>query len=170
MIWNILTTVPQREFKAERELQNAYGLDTVVPYETRQRKAMGRSNKMVPYDAPIMPGYLFVANRHGPLPWRTVMGLRDIRGKVEFDGKPGTLTDAQMDSVRRMAELLRSEPPRRGRTSVGVGDKARIMSGPFESIETLVEAVGIKGVTVSVHMLGSIRTVDIRADQIERAA
>ena len=162
-----MITVPQREFKAERELSNGLGLRTLVPYEIRHRRSMGKGNRpvMVPYRVPLMPGYLF-AGAMGGLPWRDVMEIRDIRGKVAFDGSPARLTDAQVDHVRRMAESANTET-RRG---LKVGDAARVTSGPFANLGALVEAIGLDGVRVTVQMLGRSVPMTVRADHIERAA
>lgn len=167
MIWHVLTTMPQREFKAERELMNGLGLRTLVPYETRHRRAMGKGNRpvMVPYRVPLMPGYLFAGGTHG-LPWRDVMEVRDIRGKVSFDGIPARLTDAQIDHVRRMAETTKVDT-RRG---LKVGDAGRITSGPFLDMPALVESIGLGSVEVTVEIFGRPTTTTVRPDMIERAA
>ena len=165
--WYVLTTLPQREFKAERELSNGLGLHTLVPYEIRHRKSLAKGNKpvMMPYKVPLMPGYLF-AGSSDDLPWYDIRAIRDIRGSVQFGGIHATLTDLQMARIRAMAADTRNET-RKGLT---VGDKVSITDGPFRSLDGLVEAIGLGGVTVTFTMFSRPMAVKIRPDQIERAA
>lgn len=165
--WYVLTTLPQREFKAERELSNGLGLHTLVPYEIRHRKSLAKGNKpvMVPYRVPLMPGYLF-AGSSDDLPWYDIRAIRDIRGSVQFGGIHATLTDTQMSRIRAMAADTRNESHR----GLRIGDRVSITSGPFRSLDGLVEAIGLGGVTVTVDVFSRPVPVKIRPDQIERAA
>ena len=167
MTWHILTTVPQREFRAGVEL-DALGLRTLVPYELRHRRAIGKGGRpvMTGYRVPLLPGYLFVNGGDDCLPWRDVMELRDVRGCIWSGGIPARLTDAQIDHVRRLAETCRAET----RRSLARGDRARIMAGPFSGIEALVSEITSTAVTLEVQMFGSTRAVDMRPDLIERVA
>lgn len=164
MIWHVLTTVPQREFRAGIELQRL-GLATVIPYTIRHRRQMGKGNRpiMVPYKVPLLPSYAFVG---GDIPWYDIKSLRDIRGRVEFDGSPAIVSDADVDRVRRMAEGVRHDD----RKSIAVKDRVRVMYGPFRDLTALVEEIGMGSVRISVELFGRSTPATIRPDQIERAA
>ena len=164
MIWHVLTTVPQREFRAGIELQQL-GLATVIPYTIRHRKQMGKGNRpiMVPYRVPLLPSYAFVG---GDVPWYDVRSLKDIRGRVEFDGSPAIVSDADVDRVRRMAEIERHDD----RKGLKAGDSVRVTDGPFRDLTALVEEIGMGSVRISVELFGRSTPATIRPDQIERAA
>ena len=164
--WYVCTTVPQREFKAADEL-SALGLMTLVPYEVRHRKAMGKGNRpvMVAYRVPLMPSYVFIGTRD-VVPWYDVRALRDVRGQVSFDGTPARLGEPEIARIRAMAADIRHESHK----GLRLGDRVSIMDGPFRSLIGLVEAIGLADVTVSVELFGSVRPIKHRPDQIERAA
>lgn len=164
MIWHILTACPQREFRAGIELQRL-GLATVIPYTIRHRKQMGKGNRpiMVPYKVPLMPSYVFIG---GDVPWYDVRSLRDIRGRVEFDGRPARLSDLEMDHVRRLAETERKDD----RKGLKAGDTVRMTDGPLRDLTALVQEIGLGSVRVDVELFGRPTPVTIRPDQIERVA
>ncbi len=166
--WFVCTTVPQREFKAAYELE-ALGLMTLVPYEVTYRRAMGKGNRPVTIEKniPLLPSYVFVGS-NDVVPWYDVRSLRDVRGRVAFDGAPARLRDVEIARIRALATAERRENA--GRKSLKLGDRVSITDGPFRSFEGLVQAIGVGDVTVSVEMFGSFRPVRHRPDQIERAA
>lgn len=164
--WFVCCTVPQREFKAADELA-ALGLMTLVPYEVRHRKQLGKGNRpvMVPFPVPLMPSYVFLGTKD-VVPWYDVRSLRDVRGQISFDGTPARLGEIEIARIRAMAADIRHESHK----GLRLGDRVSITDGPFRSLEGLVEAIGLADVTVSVELFGSVRPVRHRPDQIERAA
>lgn len=164
MIWHILTTAPQREFRARDEIKRL-GMRTYVPAELRHRRAIGKQGRpvMIPYNVPLMPGYVFVG---APACWRDVMELRDVRGCIWSGGKPAALADAQIDHVRRLANEIKSE----SRRGIVKGDSATILAGPFRGLDALVAEITGTSVTLELQLFGARREIEVRPDLVERAA
>lgn len=167
MSWYILTTAPQREFKASKALDDL-GLRAVVPYAIRHRKGRAKGNKpvMIPFRVPLLPGYIFAAPAHDDMPWYAIKALPDVRGRVAFDGQPALLSDAEVDRMRRLAETERKEVYR----GLKVGDKVDIMDGPFSGLDATLEAIGHAKVKVTVQIFGRSTSAVMRPDQVARAA
>lgn len=163
--WFVVTTVPQREFRAGLELERL-GLATVIPYTIRHRRQLGKGNRpiMVAYRVPLLPSYAFIGG--DSIPWYDIKSLRDVVGRVSFDGHPAIVSDADVDRVRRMAETERRDD----RRALSVGDRVRVTDGPFRDLPALVEAIGMGSVRISVELFGRSTPATIRPDQIERAA
>ena len=163
--WYVLEVAGQRELEVTAKLREA-GYLSMLPCERRYRKTRSKQGKpvLMPYLYPLMPGYVF-AGFTGTVPWAKIKATRHIWGVVSFeeDGSPTRLTDRDIDKIRTMAKDAK---PSGG--SLKEGDRTRITSGPFASLEGLAVALGRSKVTVSLVLFGAEREIDVPVGNVEK--
>ena len=155
MIWQALYVTAGTELHVAAALK-ARGLSAVVPWEmiTVRRVKQGR-----PYIGErriaLLPRYVFAARTEHDPSWRRLSeepgSLRHLRGIAHIGSRAIVLSDAEVDQIRRMVPDGVERPRRR---SLRPGDRVRLLTGPFASFESVLEAIGRDGVRVTVELFG----------------
>ncbi|WP_420104137.1 transcription termination/antitermination protein NusG [Bosea sp. (in: a-proteobacteria)] len=169
--WYIVVTAPRGEARARDALMEA-GCSVWLPTLHRETSSRGR---VTAYDAPMYPGYLFVADL--PFGRRQVVvkgvPVTDIR---EMPGVLGVISTArgflQMPRIafERMVAIQNAPEPPKPAFPFAPGDAVVVLDGPFASFQaTVVEALGRDYAKVLVDIFGRPTAVQLEVGQIEAA-
>ena len=129
--WYVFQTPPQREESAKAWLERR-GVEAWYPSETRWRRIPRGKRQKAPYEARLVPRYIF-ARFTGYPAWDVVQSCRWLSRVVGMNGEPMPVTDdvmAQMEKVPERLEVIRKREIEK--RTLRPGDKAKVASGPFE--------------------------------------
>lgn len=129
--WYVFQTPPQREASAKAWLERR-GVEAWYPSETRWRRIPRGKRQKAPYEARLVPRYIF-ARFTGYPAWDVVQSCRWLSRVVGMNGEPMPVTDdvmAQMEKVPERLEVIRKREIEK--RTLRPGDKAKVASGPFE--------------------------------------
>ncbi|PLX32434.1 MAG: transcription termination/antitermination protein NusG [Clostridiales bacterium] len=134
-------------------------LDIKVPMEDRVEIKNGK-RKVV--QRKIFPGYVLVKMVMTDESWYVVRNTRGVTGFVGPGSKPVPLSD---DEVRKMG--IEDGLPR---IDISVGEKIKVISGPFENFVGSVEEVHMDKQTfkVLIDMFGRETPVELDFIQVEK--
>jgi transcription antitermination factor NusG len=165
--WYFLTVVPTSEFETAEKLHRL-GATTIVPmFVTSARVAR---HKLVDREFPLWPGYVcagFTTSR----PWFQIDRISTITGALGWDGEPYALpahtVDLVAETARKKLDLRRKTSERR---ALRIGDRVKLLTGPFINHVAEVSAVRKKSVQVLLEFFGAVQEVQIPASAVEQAA
>lgn len=164
--WYFLTVSPQSEFETADRLHRL-GAQTLVPVVVKDVRVA--RHKLVERKFPLWPGYVaagFTTSR----PWYQIEHVSTITGALGWDGEPYVLP---AETVRMVAETA-AKPleirMKRDRQAFRVGDKVKLLKGPFLHHVAEVAAVRKKSVQVLLEFFGAVQEVQIPVSSIEQAA
>lgn len=163
--WYAMRSKPNKEDFLASQFQ-AHGVEVFFPV-LRVNPVNPRSRRLRPY----FPNYLFV---HVDLEAVNVSSLRwmpGASGLVSFDGKPASVPDLLIASVRRQVDEHNENFMERGR-NFRRGDKVMIQDGPFAGYEAVFDThiSGQDRVRVLLSLLQSRQLpVELAGRQIRRA-
>jgi transcription antitermination factor NusG len=163
--WYILRCIAERERSLRNELLEKVGLHSYVPLERNVVTLRGRSIQKL---RPLVPGYVFVCGI-GKNDWDKLRGLRHYLSKLSIDGKPAMLKDSQVTLIRDMERWHNAQL--RDRRQFKKGERVRIKSSPFGSMEALLRSVRDDGkVRLDGSWQGRKLSMDTTVDNIEKIA
>lgn len=164
--WYCLTVMTGSEWDTRERLEKA-GASVMLPM-MRITKRVHR-HKLVDVDVPLWPSYIFAGFTSSP--WRLIDRVPTITGAIGSDGEPLLLS---LETVRAVDEICRNPldftRKRPERRAFRVGDKVKLLRGPFVNHVAEVAAVRRKGVQVLLELFGAIHAVSIPTTSIEQAA
>lgn len=171
--WFIIRVAAGREARTQTILR-VMGFGTCLPMRrvyqrfTRYRKTL----RARPYA--VLPGYLFVGISLDTPGWPELMAVRDVIAAVGLDGTPYRIDKCVIDHIAgQYASLYYPVAPDKrhnGRKpDFKVGDKVRILTGPFERQVVPVEKIGQEQAVVLLRMFGSDMPVAMRLDDLRPA-
>lgn len=153
--WYAIQTLPHREFRAKRQLENQ-GFRVFFP---QRLKTVRHARKFSNVYAPFFPRYLFIELDLGFHRWRSVNGTLGVNSLVMQGERPHPVPRGIVESMIASAddkEVLRFE------RNLQKGSRVRLIAGPFAEqlgvldrlddsgrIHVLLE---IMGGTVRVHV------------------
>ena len=158
--WYAICTSHQHERAAARILeQKEY--EVFLPLYKTRRKWQDRIKEI---SIPLFPGYLFV--REGLQRWLPILATPGVSNVVRCGGRPISIPDSEIESVRRIVEsTLQVEP----HPFLTCGDRVRVKYGPIAGVEgILVRKKNMTRLVLSVEMLGKSAAVEVDAMDIER--
>lgn len=127
--WHALYTKPRHEFKAALQLESVF-IEHYLPTITRTKKWSDRKKKVT---EPIFRGYIFI---HADEKERQISLIQDaIVRCICFEGKPSTIPDWQIDSLKTM---LTESPDVFVSDKIELGTKVKIVDGPFQNVVGVV--------------------------------
>ncbi|MBQ0083906.1 MAG: transcription termination/antitermination factor NusG [Clostridiales bacterium] len=163
--WYVIHTYSGYENKVKSDLEkiveNRKMQDLIqefyIPTET-VRDVKGE--KVKEYERKIFPGYVLVKMIVTEDSWYVVRNTHGVTGFVGPASKPVPLTDEEVENLgveKHSVEL-----------TYKVGDSIRVVYGPFESMEGVVEEIDIpaNSVRVLLTVFGRQTPVDMDLDQI----
>jgi transcription antitermination factor NusG len=173
-VWHALVTRPNREQEAADWLRRGR-VHAYWPCYTRQVNAgrglrNGRAQTVARFSA-VIPGYLFVAARTGPGndPWDIIHQTPGIMGYVrDAYGDAATLTNEDIEVIRRIEGQLNLPPPKSHAHKFKVGSKVRFSDDlmgrwPVGRVTGLAETGQI---SVETNLLGRAVTIWVGPHQI----
>ncbi|MGI5853314.1 MAG: transcription termination/antitermination protein NusG [Bacillota bacterium] len=114
----------------------------------------------------IYPGYVLVEMEMSDDSWYVVRNTPGVTGFVGSGTKPIPLQEKEVGSIMR---LLGVEEPRQ-KFDYAVGDHVKVIRGPFENFDGLVEEINPERgkIKVLVSMFGRETPVELEFGQVER--
>jgi transcriptional antiterminator RfaH len=157
MDWTVLHVKPRCE-KKMAEYCGHYGVEVYLPLR-RETKVYQRRKVVV--DKPVFSGYVFAAfdraGRDLVVRSQALVRILDVEDQTRFLH--------EMDQVR---QALSVDPTLGATAALAKGTPVRIVGGPFQGLEGMVEALhGVTRVVLNVDMIGQGVRVDVDADLLE---
>lgn len=155
MNWFVLRVASNKESSVQRTLLRkvkAEGFQhlinrALVPTEKEKQIKTNPKGKTVTkiIENKLYPGYVFVEmrlERDGRIPQDIFFLVKETSGVGDFIGTPGRPHPMKPDEVEKM--LIASRPPEQQpevKLEFKVGDKVKVVSGPFEGMEGNIDAI-----------------------------
>lgn len=178
--WYVLSVFSGHESKVEKfirvMMQNGDLVavsDVRVPTE-EQEEVVGGKKRIV--QRKFLPGYVLLEMDLPERGWKTTLSnLSKINGVMGFVGhsgnlKPQPITAEEAKGILQKAGEIKMEKSASFKQDYAVGERVRIVSGPFESFSAVVEEVyQEKGILrVSIIIFDRNTPLDIEFNQVER--
>ena len=141
--------------------------DVLVP--TEEVVEMRRGAK-VQAERKFFPGYILVNMELTDAAWSLVQSQPRVTGFLGGKGKPVPITKAEADRlIKQMDEGV--ERPR-STISFDIGEEVRVVEGPFESFNGVVEEADDEKerLKVAVSIFGRSSPVELEYSQVEKSA
>lgn len=150
--WYALYTCPRHEKMVLQQL-NSKAIESYLPLYQSLRRWNDRKALI---DFPLFPGYLFVRI---PLSARLrVLTVHGVVRIVSFNGKPASLSDEEIRSLKASVDLHAAQPC----PYLAEGKKVRIASGPLRGLEGVVVRRKSKlRAVVSIHSIMQSYSVEL---------
>ena len=140
--------------------------DVMVPTEEVVEVRRGAK---VQAERKFFPGYILVNMELTDAAWSVVQSQPRVTGFLGGKGRPVPITNAEAERlIKQMDEGV--ERPR-STLSFDVGEEVRVIEGPFESFNGVVEEADDEKerLKVSVSIFGRSTPVELEYSQVERA-
>jgi transcription antitermination factor NusG len=157
--WYAIHTSAKHERKVAAELGRR-SVESFLPLYSSVRRWKDRRVRL---QMPLFPGYLFV---HLALNDRVrVLQVPGVAKLVSFGGLPVALPDEQLEALRAgLRGQLRAEP----HPFLTVGRRIRVLRGPFEGIEGILERKkGVLRVVVSLELILRSVAVEVVPSEVD---
>jgi transcriptional antiterminator RfaH len=160
--WYAVYAQPHREARAHQQLK-AQGFQAFLP---QYRKTVRHARKITLQNAPFFPRYLFVALDLDRDQWRSVNGTFGVTCLVMDGARPRVVPAGIVESLIELSST--------GAVDLGqglkVGDRVRILSGPFaDLVGELVRVDGPERVRVLLKLLSGAVPASISRRDLMRA-
>lgn len=136
MQWHLALCKPNQHRIAQRSLERL-GCDVFIPKHETQRRHRGRVIKEA---RPIFAGYIFLGMDPSQPIWRKVKSAPGVSQAIETGGRgPATVPAEVVAGLMARCDadgILQPEDE-----SFAVGDRIRILSGPFADFVTSIEKI-----------------------------
>jgi transcriptional antiterminator NusG len=155
--WFALTVRTRSEVLVSSLLQNK-GYETFSPTYLKRLRYSDRVKERV---AALFPGYIFC--RFQPTEILPIVNTPAVQKIVCYGSRPVSITDREIENLRRAAESGYAEPC----PYMSAGEKVRVKFGALAGIEGLL--VGLKGtqrLVISAELLHRAVSLEIDADQV----
>ncbi len=170
--WYLVHTYSGKENKVQAELEErikGYGLEdrvlrVVLPVD--YYSDVDKKGKRVLKTRKVFPGYLLVQMVMDDESWYIVRNTPGVLGFVGPSGKPTPLTD---DEVARILDRI-TEDEAKEKLNFAVGDRVRVLVGPFKNMEGNVVSIDeVKGkANVLLKMFGREMPVEVPSEYIQK--
>jgi len=117
----------------DKKMEHAFG-DILVPTEKVMELVRGVKRIV---ERRMFPGYLLVQVTLTDEVWHLIRSIPKVIGLVGRDKSPTALSDAEVQEILNRTEATAVKP--RPKTVFGVGDKVKIVEGPFREFTGTVE-------------------------------
>jgi transcriptional antiterminator NusG len=180
--WYIVQTFTSYEQKVERELNKLLAAGDIdssiltsikVPMEeiveTKDGKKKTRHNK-------LLPGYIMLEMDLPQLGWKeTCNKVRHIQGVNGFVGvnpneRPRPITTEEAKRLLQQSGEIKGEKVVHIKQSFDVGEKVRVVAGPFENCSGTIEAIDVdkNRLRVNIEIFGRQTPVEVEIQQAEK--
>jgi transcriptional antiterminator RfaH len=162
--WYAVQTQPHLESKAVHHLNNQ-GFPTFFP---RYRKERRHARRVDTVEAPLFPGYVFVALDLAADRWRAVLSTLGVRRLVTFGGNPAAVPDVIMNEIRARANEHGLVETMDDDLKFSPGEALEILTGPFKSyIGLFAERDDQNRVILLLNLLGRTLRLPIAAHAVQ---
>ena len=147
-------------------MQDRFG-EVLVPTEEVVEMRGGQKRRS---ERKFFPGYILVNMELTDAAWSLVQSQPRVTGFLGGKGKPVPITKAEADRlIKQMDEGV--ERPR-STISFDIGEEVRVVEGPFESFNGVVEEADDEKerLKVAVSIFGRSTPVELEYSQVEKSA
>ena len=141
--------------------------DVMVPTE---EVVEVRRGARVQSERKFFPGYILVNMELTDTTWSLVQRQPRVTGFLGGKGKPVPITQAEAERLIRQMD----EGVERPRTTISfdIGEEVRVVEGPFESFNGIVEEAddGKERLKVAVSIFGRSTPVELEYSQVEKSS
>ena len=140
--------------------------DVMVPTEEVVEVRRGAK---VQAERKFFPGYILVNMELTDAAWSVVQSQPRVTGFLGGKGRPVPITNAEAERLIKQLDEGVERP--RSTLSFDVGEEVRVIEGPFESFNGVVEEADDEKerLKVSVSIFGRSTPVELEYSQVERA-
>ena len=140
--------------------------DVMVPTEEVVEVRRGAK---VQAERKFFPGYILVNMELTDAAWSVVQSQPRVTGFLGGKGRPVPITNAEAERLIKQMDEGVDRP--RSTLSFDVGEEVRVIEGPFESFNGVVEEADNEKerLKVSVSIFGRSTPVELEYSQVERA-
>ena len=156
--WYAVWTRSRHEAAVREQLANK-GIEAFLPTVTRWSRWKDRKKRI---DWPLFPGYCFA--RIGATETLPVLSCAGVVAFVSFEGRPATIPEREIESVRTLVESeLRFDPC----PLVREGDLVEVVRGPLRGVVgRLIRKGSHARLVLSVGLIGQGVTVEVDAADV----
>jgi transcription elongation factor/antiterminator RfaH len=156
--WYAVNTLPHREFKAKRQLENQ-GYRVFLP---QRLKTVRHARKLTNVRAPFFPRYIFIELDLSVHRWRSVNGTFGVKSLVMQGEVPHPVPRGIVETMMSSADhnqLLRFEH------GLKVGSEVRLVAGPFAEQLGILDRLDDSGrIRVLLKIMGATIPVRVPRD------
>jgi transcription termination/antitermination protein NusG len=170
-----IQTTAGHENKVRSLIQRKIEADPRPPEERALRQALVptqevveiKNGKKVTVERKIFPGYVLVEMVMDEQSWHVVRNTPGVTGFVGIGNKPTPLPQSEADTILKQ---MQTAAPTKFKVTLQAGQAVKIIDGPFEGFEGIIETVNQeKGkVRVRVSFFGRETPVELDFLQVER--
>lgn len=158
--WCAIYTRHQHE-KTIAQILSAKGLEVFLPLYHATRIWRDRT---IHLQLPLFPCYLFLRGMKEQ--WLEVVTTRGIVSVLGINGKPATIAESEIESVRRLVEQGNRVEPH---PFLRCGDRVRVITGPLQGLEgTLIRKKNFCRLVLSIEILERSAAVEVDVSAVER--
>ena len=155
--WYVLYTNPNGGKKVDLKCKEK-GVESFLPLHSVVRQWSDRKKKL---EVPLFQNYIFVNTV--PARMHEVLQIRGVVRFVSFEGKPATIPDQQILSIKKV--LLNAPEVRPERYDPQLGARVRITSGVWTGVEgVVVKKEGSKWLVIQIESLNQAISVRVPAN------
>jgi len=153
-----------KEQAAQRGLSHKFE-EILVPTEQVVEVRRGRK---INTERKFFPGYVLVKCDLTDDIYHLIKNTPKVTGFLGADSKPMPISDSEADRIKGQVKEGVEHP--KSSISFDIGEKVRVMDGPFASFEGLVEEIdeGRSRVKVAVSIFGRATPVELEFAQVEK--
>jgi transcription termination/antitermination protein NusG len=161
--WYVCVTRSRHEKRANEVLLRR-GIESYLPLRERRSRWKDRWRVVL---WPLFPGYLFVRFRLRELV--NVLSTPGLATVVRVNGYPTPIRDAEIENMRRFVDaLLVTGLVPRPVSGLHVGQRVRVIEGPFRGVECVVtRRRGRRRIVVELPAIGRGLEVNLGVDVVE---
>ncbi|WP_346854524.1 UpxY family transcription antiterminator [uncultured Draconibacterium sp.] len=128
--WHVFYLRPRNE-RIATQILTSHGYEVFCPSISKTKLWKNRQRKRIWF--PLFPNYLFVFTYHHEI--YTIRRISQVVNFVSFAGKPSTITEKEVDGIRKMLEMGNVISVENQFAS---GEHVRIVSGPLKGHEGIL--------------------------------
>jgi transcription termination/antitermination protein NusG len=127
-----------------------------------------RRGKKVPTERRFMPGYVLVRMEMTDEGYHLISSINRVTGFLGPQGRPMPMRDAEVNQILNRVEEGQEAP--RTLISFDIGEKVKVVDGPFEGFDGMVEEVDEdhSRLKVSVSIFGRATPVELEFTQVSK--
>lgn len=154
--WYAVALQPQADALARAHLERQ-GFSVFAPTMLR---TVRHARQFITKQAPLFPGYLFIALELGRDRWRAVNGTRGVRGVLTAGDMPARVPEGVIEDLLAVQAASAALPE---------GASLEIVAGPFSGfVGRLQRLDGTARVTVLLQLIGAERAVSLERTAVRR--
>ena len=130
-----------------------------------------RRGKKVTSDRKFFPGYVLAKLSMNDDVYHLVRNTPKVTGFLGASGKPQPISEAEAARILNTKEEAATAAPKaKIKVDFDIGDQVKVLDGPFQSFNGLVEELDFdrSRVKVSVSIFGRATPVELEFEQVER--